>query len=152
MNIYQLVYVSTATTALGLKDLQAIERVAIKNNIKENLTGVLTYCDCKFMQFLEGSESHLDYIFSKIKKDSRHHSIDVLRYELIPERQFSNWNMKYADINNIHETHGEVCNKIYDVESKSTKVLDKAEETIKLLTAFKVSCIDHDFTKPIYSS
>ena len=151
MGIYQLVYVSTATTSLELNDLQAIERVAIKNNLKMNLTGVITYCDCKFMQFLEGSEPHIDNIFSKIKKDSRHHSIDVLRYELISERQFSNWHMKYADIHHIHETHGVVCNKIYDVESKALEVLDKAEESIKLLTAFKMSCIDHNYTKPMMS-
>lgn len=51
VSVYQLVYVSTATIPLELDDIYAIERVSIINNEKAGLTGVLTYCDCKFMQF-----------------------------------------------------------------------------------------------------
>lgn len=138
--IYQLVYVSTATNPLELNDIHAIERVAIINNEKAGLTGVLTYCDGKFMQFLEGQISDVEQIFAAIKKDPRHHSIDVLRLDFIPERQFTDWHMKYTDVSEIHEKHGPVYYKIFNTQVDTLSVSLKAEESIAMLVAFKNSC------------
>ncbi len=146
-SIYQLVYVSTATILLELNDIHAIERVAIINNEKAGLTGALTYCDCKFMQFLEGQKSHVEQIFAAIKKDTRHHSIDVLRQDFIPERQFTDWHMKYTDVNEIHEKHGPVYHKIFDTQADTLSVSLKAEESISILMAFKNSCSEQFYTK-----
>ena len=146
-SIYQIVYVSTATTPLKLDDIHTIERLAINNNEKAGLTGLLTYCDCKFMQFLEGKKSNVEKIFAAIKKDTRHHSIDVLRQDFIPERQFADWHMKYSDVNEIHKKHGPVCHKIFETQADSLSISLKAEESISILIAFKNSCSEQFSTR-----
>lgn len=138
--VFQLVYVSTATFPLETNELRAIGRVATRNNAELGITGVLTYCDSKFMQFLEGEQSNVEEIFSVIKCDSRHHSIDVLRQGMIPKRQFSGWKMKYADIHDIDESEGYIYNKLFDVKTGENKILEHAKESLKLLVAFKNSC------------
>ena len=139
-SMYRIVYVSTATSPLELDELKAIERVANRNNAELGVTGLLTYCDSKFMQFLEGEQSDVEEIFAKIVGDGRHHSIDVLRQGMIPKRQFVGWQMKYADINDIHESEGYVYEKLFDVQTEATTILDHATESLKLLIAFKNSC------------
>lgn len=138
--IFQLVYVSTATFPLELNELRAIERVAIRNNADLGITSVLTYCESKFMQFLEGEQSNVEEIFSVIKCDSRHHSIDVLRQGMIPKRQFSGWKMKYADIHDIDDSQGYIYNKLFDLKNGENNIFEQAIETLKLLVAFKNSC------------
>jgi len=61
-DVYRLVYVSLATFPLELSELQAIEKVAIRNNAELGVTGLLTYCESKFMQFLEGKQSDVEEI------------------------------------------------------------------------------------------
>ncbi len=146
-NIYQLVYVSSATKPLELNDIHAIEKVSNINNEKVGVTGVLTYCDCKFMQFLEGQKSNVDNIFSIIRKDRRHHSIDVLRQDFINERQFIDWHMKYTNVDDIHDDHGFLCHKIFDIQSHRLGVYEHALESITILMAFKNSCSEKIYYK-----
>ena len=138
--VYRIVYVSTATSSLELDELKALERVASRNNAELGVTGLLTYCDNKFMQFLEGEQADVEEIFSVIKRDSRHYSIDILRQGMIPYRQFVGWSMRYADIHDIHESKGYVYDKLFDVQAEVTSILDHATESLKLLLAFKNSC------------
>ena len=142
ISVFQLVYVSSATSPLELGELKAIETASIRNNAELDLSGILTYCSCKFMQFLEGEQSHVEEIFSVIKCDSRHYSIDILRQGIIPVRQFSGWEMKYADINDIHESKGIIHNKLMDIITGENKILEHATESLSLLVAFKNSCLN----------
>ena len=138
--VFRIVYVSTATAPLALDELKALERVASRNNAELGITGLLTYCDGKFMQFLEGEQSDVEEIFAKIVGDGRHHSIDVLRQGMIPCRQFTGWSMRYADIQDIHESKGYVYEKLFEVQAEVTDILDHATESLKLLVAFKNAC------------
>lgn len=149
LKIFQMVYVSTATSPLELDDIQAIERISIFNNQKMGVTGLLTYCDCKFIQFLEGQKSSVDEVFSVIKNDSRHHSIDILRQSYIEERQFSGWHMKYTNVDDIHIEHGAICHKIFDTQTDAISAFDNAQESMAILMAFKNSCSEQYYNKPI---
>lgn len=82
-------------------------------------------------------------------KDTRHHSIDILRQDFIQERQFLNWHMKYADVNEIHETTGSVCNEIYNTQTDALRVTEKAVESISMLMAFKNSCSETLYIRSI---
>lgn len=104
------------------------------------MTGVLTYGDCRFLQFLEGQKLQVEQIFSMIKKDTRHHCINVVRRGFIPERQFSDWHMKYAGVNDINYTHGLVRNQISNTQTDEPRVTEQAVVTISMLMAFKFSC------------
>ena len=141
--IYHLVYVSTATTPLELDGILHIENIAKIKNEKADVTGLLTYCDCKFMQFLEGQKSQIEQIFSAIKRDQRHHSIDILRQGEIPKRQFSGWSMKYAPVDIIHGYKGDIHQKLFDEQNN----IIFATESIGLLVAFKNSCSNQVLTK-----
>ena len=141
-SIYRIVYVSTATSPLEYDELKALEQVACRNNAELGVTGILVYCDCKFMQFLEGEKSNVEEIFSVIIRDTRHYSIDVLRNGMIPRRQFTDWQMKYVDLRDIDESEGYIYNKLFGEKTSDRKVLDCASESIKLLAAFKNSCSD----------
>ena len=138
--VFRLVYVSIATLPLEVGELKAIERVAIRNNAELGVTGLLTYCDSKFMQFLEGEQADVEEIFAKIVEDRRHHSIDVMRQGIIPKRQFKDWQMKYADIHDIKENEGYIYDKLFNIGNGAHNVLEHAQESLKLLLAFKNSC------------
>ena len=138
--VFRLVYVSIATSPLEVDELKAIERVAIRNNAELHVTGLLTYCDGKFMQFLEGEQADVEEIFAKIVGDGRHHSIDVMRQGIIPKRQFKDWQMKYADIHDIKENEGYIYDKLFNIGNGEHNVLEHAQESLKLLLAFKNSC------------
>ena len=139
-NIYQLVYVSTSTIPLEIEDIQAIEKVSCRNNKALEITGLLTYCDCKFMQFLEGDQARIKLIFSRIKKDTRHHSVDVLRQGYLYKRQFNDWYMKYTSIDEIQLDEGYVYKKLFEAPLPTRIEADKAKESLALLVAFKNSC------------
>ena len=138
--VFRLVYVSIATSPLEVDELKAIERVAIRNNAELHVTGLLTYCDGKFMQFLEGEQADVEEIFAKIVGDGRHHSIDVMCQGIIPKRQFKDWQMKYADIHDIKENEGYIYDNLFNIGNGAHNVLEHAQESLKLLLAFKNSC------------
>ena len=146
-NIYQLVYVSTATAPFEIEDIAAIENVSVRNNKVLGLTGLLTYCDCKFMQFLEGEKTYVEKLFAKIKKDTRHHSIDIMREGYISERQYTGWSMRYTNIDDIQLHEGFVHKKLFENLTPSLAPYDKAKESLALLVSFKSSCRDQIYKK-----
>ena len=69
-----------------------------KNNTRDGVTGLLISHQGLFIQYIEGQPHHLNALFEKIKRDSRHHSVIELTSGLISERQFSNWSMAFKKI------------------------------------------------------
>ncbi len=139
-DLFHLVYASRTTEAFLAQDIKQIEFVSQRNNQQLNITGVLVFGNCRFMQFLEGSEINVNRIFSKIKKDSRHHNIDVIRHGIIPRRQFSDWHMRLTYPNEINIRSGVIYNKLFDAKIKTETVVDHAIESRALLLAFKKMC------------
>jgi len=109
--LFHLVYVSRTTEAFLKQDIEQIEIVSQRNNQQLDITGILVFGKGRFMQFLEGSEINVIRIFSKIKKDHRHHNIDVIRRGSIPRRQFSDWHMRLTYPNEINIRSGVIYNK-----------------------------------------
>jgi hypothetical protein len=66
------------------------------NNQKNNLVGALYYANRVFFQCLEGEESAIDQLLEKLRRDSRHQDLKVLRREVIQTRRFQDWEMKFA--------------------------------------------------------
>ena len=71
-------YLSVPTRTLSLEDRESIYNKAKVSNRKLDITGILYKTDENFFQILEGESEIIDEIFSKIKKDSRHHHIQKL--------------------------------------------------------------------------
>ena len=138
--LFHLVYVSRTTEAFLKQDIEQIKFVSQQNNLQFDVTGILVFGNERFMQFLEGSEINVIRIFSKIKKDPRHHKIDVIRRGSIPRRQFSDWNMRLTYPNEINIRSGVIYNKLFDAKIKTETVIDYAIESRALLLAFKKMC------------
>ncbi len=95
MPLVHLIYVSTASENMSDDALDEILGAAVRNNKPRHITGMLLYAGGDFMQVLEGDESQVDEIFSRIENDPRHSQVMVITKELIAKRDFSDWSMRF---------------------------------------------------------
>ena len=91
----QLIYVSSAVSAMSEEELEALLDKARARNASRDLTGVLLYAGGNFIQVLEGDEQDVDEVFANILGDSRHEGCIVVRDEPIASRRFPDWSMGY---------------------------------------------------------
>nr|WP_272909739.1 BLUF domain-containing protein [Acinetobacter nectaris] len=82
-----------------LDEIHDILEVAKKFNKKHNITGVLYYSEGRFFQYIEGLERVIEDLFDHIAVDPRHHYVHYFGTNLIYERRFSGWSMKYVQKN-----------------------------------------------------
>ena len=95
---YTVVYISRATQQVSEDDLVDLLNVSRKNNILDDITGMLLYRNGEYMQALEGEKSKVEALYNKISRDSRHDEIVVLSRKSIVERVFSNWSMGFENL------------------------------------------------------
>jgi len=62
-------------------------------NPKNDVSGVLVSHEEKFLQVLEGPESHIRELIGKIEKDSRHTEFHLIGISPVSNRNFSDWSM-----------------------------------------------------------
>lgn len=91
-----IIYLSSATELLSDEEINSLLKTSRENNKKNNITGLLLYCDGNFLQVLEGENDAIDSIFSVISNDSRHKNIIVVANEYIEKRSFDEWKMGYS--------------------------------------------------------
>lgn len=96
--LFQLVYISTATAEYQISELNNILSVSRENNAREDITGMLLYHQGTFFQMLEGAESAVNAVMDRIKKDERHFGITVLLAHKITQRLLADWSMAYRDV------------------------------------------------------
>lgn len=95
-----LIYVSR--NRLADDDLAAelieIERVAQSRNRSEQITGVLLFSGCHFLQVLEGPGDSLTGLFQRLDRDHRHSDVRIVLREVEFERRYPDWSMRYAGL------------------------------------------------------
>ena len=96
----QVIYVSkkTDTSSDSLTDIYDISQ---KNNSESGISGCLLIGSDSYLQLLEGPDSAVEKLYSKITVDSRHKKVKKLFEQHIEEKSFSSWSMKFAPFNNI---------------------------------------------------
>lgn len=104
MALSQLLYISDAIRAISLHDLLAIQDVSIRNNARQNITGILFHTEGKFVQFLEGDHNEIRQLFATICTDHRHKNVRLLYQRPSNNRVFADWHMAMLDL----ELHSEV--------------------------------------------
>jgi len=92
-----LIYISQSQIKFSTSSLLELELKSIKNNKKMNITGLLSYCDNSFYQYLEGEEN-LDLLMKKIENDKRHIINKRLHFYNLSERIFPDWYMKICKL------------------------------------------------------
>ncbi|MEJ8851275.1 BLUF domain-containing protein [Variovorax rhizosphaerae] len=91
-----IVYVSTATQAMRLPQLEALLVEARRLNLQNDVTGMLLYSDGCFMQCFEGLEDAVHDTYARIRASRQHTRIVELLNEQVDARSFADWQMGFA--------------------------------------------------------
>ena len=94
-----IVYLSTSNGLMTENQLVEILRQARAYNTEHQITGLLLYSEGTFIQLIEGSAKDVDTIFSKIRYDNRHKGLIKLIDKPLAERDFPEWSMGFAAVN-----------------------------------------------------
>jgi hypothetical protein len=90
-----LTYLSTATDAFSIDELEQLLGASREANHARGLTGMLLYAGGHFIQTLEGPESVVDATYEEIARDPRHRDVFVALRETIESRVFPDWSMGF---------------------------------------------------------
>lgn len=101
-DLYHLAYISKNSIG-GTEDdinkqVKSILSTAQTNNPALGITGALLYSGGYFCQVIEGESEALEDLFETIQMDPRHNQVTVLHFEPIEQRNFSEWAMARAGI------------------------------------------------------
>ena len=95
--MHSLVYRSVAIDNFELPSIYKMLSDARLFNSRHNITGCLLFHDNKFLQLLEGEEKEVERLFQRIRKDPRHHSMEIICEERSSIRLFDEWSMAFHD-------------------------------------------------------
>ena len=137
--LFHLIYVSTAVVPMTDHDLAQLLEQCRSRNEQNRITGMLLYKNGHFMQVLEGEEASVREIFRDIVKDKRHKSIDVLRAEFIQHRDFPDWTMGFANIDELDPSTIPGFTRFLELDFRSEYFSEDSVEAHAMLLAFKES-------------
>jgi hypothetical protein len=98
MNLFHLVYVSSAKSGFGRAQLRVLLERSRGKNEALGITRLLLHHEGKLLQVLEGRERAVRALFDTIQADTRHSGRTVLLEEEIPARQYPHWPMAFRDL------------------------------------------------------
>jgi hypothetical protein len=90
-----IAYVSRQSHIITDRALKELLEEARNNNTASAITGMLIYFHGTFIQYIEGEEENVEWLYSKIAKDKRHQNITELDSGFNKERAFSDWSMAF---------------------------------------------------------
>jgi hypothetical protein len=91
--VLQLIYISTATSAMRDAEQPRILAVSRRNNARDDISGLLFFNGRRFLQALEGPEAVVEQAIARIKTDARHSGIVTLSRRMVDVREFGDWAM-----------------------------------------------------------
>ncbi len=89
----RLLYVSRAKAPQTTTVTTSILMQARVHNQVSGITGLLCQGQGFFFQVLEGGRHEVNALYRRICLDSRHKDVELLSYEEISQRRFSQWSM-----------------------------------------------------------
>ncbi|MBC8282248.1 MAG: BLUF domain-containing protein [Nitrospinae bacterium] len=101
--MHTLFYSSVASREMLDSDILDILKVSREKNSQHHITGILVYQkkSREFFQILEGEKEAIFRLLENIKNDERNLSLDLVYDEEIPERNFKDWGMAFADLDSV---------------------------------------------------
>lgn len=89
MSLRQIAYVSVATAPLAPEEVRDLVSCARRNNVRDNVTGLLLVGRCGFVQVLEGPPSAMVRLFERLEDDPRHYGMVRLHEADVALRAFA---------------------------------------------------------------
>ena len=100
--LVRLLYASRAAEAVSNELIEAILVQSRIQNAAMGVTGILCHSGDLFVQVLEGGRREVSGLYSKIVRDDRHRDVELLYFEEIAERRFSNWTMGQVNLAKVN--------------------------------------------------
>jgi hypothetical protein len=100
-DLIHLVYTSVATQPMKYQNFLELLIPAREKNHRLGITGMLLYQKGSFLQVLEGRKTVVETLFREIVADPRHTNITLLVKHLIDAPEYSNWDMKFTNIDTV---------------------------------------------------
>jgi Sensors of blue-light using FAD len=101
--IFQIFYVSRATSIFDNAAVQSILQISRRNNARCDLTGCLLFSGRYFAQVLEGEESVVQGLAARIAADPRHEGVRFLNEASRAEREYGDWSMGFLHDLNLED-------------------------------------------------
>lgn len=89
--LYRLVYLSSYIGVATEDSLKEIFTVASRNNIRDEISGLLIFYEGNFFQIIEGEADQINACYKRIEADRRHRLPTRLSVQEVTERAFKNW-------------------------------------------------------------
>ncbi|MGR9107500.1 MAG: adenylate/guanylate cyclase domain-containing protein [Gammaproteobacteria bacterium] len=100
----RIMYISTATRQLSGAEVDELGRISSRNNLQAGITGILFSAHEFFVQILEGGEDAVDEVLTRIRNDSRHRDLVILKAEHeVAARLFAKWSMRVIRLDTTHD-------------------------------------------------
>lgn len=96
--LVEYLYVSEPKLPLSEHTINTLINNCKSYNQEHDITGMLVYDGHHFMQVLEGEQAPLFNLVDHIKQDTRHHDFTELFCCPIKQRNFPQWAMGFADL------------------------------------------------------
>ena len=100
--LVRLLYASRTPKEIDNSVLESILSQSKAHNPGAGVTGILCYSGKIFMQVLEGNRREVTKLYNQIAADSRHSDVEILLFEDIVERRFSNWTMGQVNLAKVN--------------------------------------------------
>lgn len=111
----QLVYVSSAAHPFSDDELVQLLRVSRRNNAAAGVTGALLHADGNIMHVLEGPPEAVDAVFTRVRKDPRHHGVLLLLETHVEERSFADWSVGFLRLEDLTEEDRTAARSVYSL-------------------------------------
>jgi hypothetical protein len=134
IDMFYLIYVSSASQMIDANGLIEILEKARKKNERLGITGMLLYKAGNFMQLLEGEREIVLDLFETIRHDYRHRDVKQIIARETESRCFPNWSMGFSNM--------ESCPDLPDYKSYihdsllDRKFQDDAQFAVKFMLTF----------------
>ena len=106
VELKQVIYVSERTD-FSDNSLTRIFDSSQRNNPEKGITGCLLIGSNSYLQFLEGPSLAVEDLYSRITLDNRHKNVKKLHDQIIVEKLFSSWSMKFTPFHNLEWSNQE---------------------------------------------
>ena len=94
LQLKTLTYTSLARLDLLTRDLNDIHQTARHLNALDGITGLLLFDGVRFLQIIEGSETAIDSLVERLRRDPRHSAFEIRDERLVSQRSFPHWSME----------------------------------------------------------
>jgi hypothetical protein len=81
-----------------LEVMRDIVATSIKNNKRNDITGMMLYSDGNIVQAIEGKKDAINDTFSRILVDMRHVGVYVVLDQKVDRRDFETWSFGFMNI------------------------------------------------------